>query len=92
MLADETYRLVHLVCGEASLDGTQVELYDEAPGNGIAVEYGLTLQCEALEGVTCGVPQVEGLADALFRWVLSHDALLHGHAVSKQLLELRTEK
>lgn len=37
---------------------------------------------EAFEGVSYGVPQVQGFADAMFQWVLFYDAFLYLHGTS----------
>ena len=70
----------HLVGREACLDAAEVQFYHQSPRYGIAVEHGLALQGQRLEGMTGGVSQGEGLAQSLLRGVLSDDALLDGDA------------
>ena len=48
VLANEAYRLAHLVRGETSLRATQVQFDYQSPGYCIAVQHGLTLQGQRL--------------------------------------------
>ena len=47
------------------------------------MEDGLTLKSQRLEGVTGGMAEVEGLADAVLGGVFGDDALLDGDAFGK---------
>ena len=87
MFVDETDGLAHLVGGEACLNATQVEFADEAIGNGIAVKDGSVAECKRLEGMTYGVAEVQGLADAVLQRILDDDTLLDSHAVGQHTLE-----
>ena len=66
VFVDETDGLAHLVGGETGLDGAQVELADEAKGDGIAVKDRGVVQGKRLKGVANGVAEVKRLADAVF--------------------------
>ena len=89
VVEDEADGLPHLVDREATLGDAQVELADQAPGYGIAVEDGLIkergmLHGKRLEGVPHGVPQVEGFAQSLLGGVFEDDALLHRYALGEE--------
>ena len=89
VLPYELDRLAQLVLREAAFHDTQVEFADESPRHSIAVQYGATLfHSQTLEGVTCGVTQVERLAQPFLRRVFLHDALLHGNTLCHQCAKL----
>ena len=48
---------------------------------------GLAFEGQRLEGVTCGMSEVEGLANALFGGVFRDDALFDGYALGHHLVE-----
>lgn len=87
VFVDETDGLAHLVGGEAGLDGAQVELADEAKGDGIAVKDRGVVQGKRLKGVANGVAEVKRLADAVFQGVFGNDALFDGHTVGQHALK-----
>ena len=76
VLLDETDGLTHLVGGEVSLDAREVKFADQSPSYSIAMQIGLAAECPTLEGMTCRVPEVECLADAMFQRVFLHNAFL----------------
>ena len=87
-LADEAHRLMEMRRGEPEEHRAQVEFADNAPGHSITVEHGAALaEGQTLEGMAEGVPEVEGLAEALLVRVLADDALLDVNALLHQAAE-----
>ena len=81
VLLDILYGLAQAVSRETGLHVRQVELDHQSVGYGIAVKDGDTLKGHRLEGMSCGMTEVEGFAQSLLVGILRHDALLDGNAL-----------
>ena len=83
ILFDELDGLAHLVLRESGLYIRKVEFADQPPCHCIAVQHRTPFgKGEAFEGVSHGVPQVQGFADAMFQRVLFYDVFLYLHGTS----------
>ena len=86
---DELRHLMQACGREAATRGREIELTDETPSNGIAVQHGaVLLQCQALEGMACSVAEIESLANAMLVGVFGDDALFDSHALGYHRLQM----
>ena len=86
---DELHGLSKPLFWEVTFHDTQVELADETPCNGIAMQdWPPLFQRHTLESMTCCVPQVQGFSDAFLSRVFLYDTLLDADTLADEPSQL----